>query len=35
MKLWQPNRLQWWVVWIVYAIAFLVSLDYYESATAP
>lgn len=28
MKLWYPSRAQWWVIWAVYVIALLASVDW-------
>lgn len=35
MKLWQPHRLQWRVIWIVYAVSFLGSLARAEREYSP
>jgi len=28
MRIWYPNRAQWWVIWGVYVTALLVSVDW-------
>ena len=28
MKLWNPSRAQWWIIWGVYVVALLISVDW-------
>ena len=34
MKLWRPNKAQWVVIWVVYALALCVSVDWMKNKVA-
>ena len=34
MKLWRPNKAQWVVIWVVYALALCVSVDWMKREVA-